>query len=207
MPTQLSRYFRQRIIALWNGGENVFSIVQTLHEEGRITIHTTVRRWIFRWEQNRGLEDDCCGGQPSIIMAEIAKYMEQRLEDDNETTSAELQRLIARKFGADISSASICRHLQVSLQWAVVRTRYGPMISAVKQKRMEFAQMCLDNNDNFDNVIWTDESSVQLKRHCQTMRVKIGRERTFKPATKHALNVHVWGGISKWGATHICIFD
>ena len=207
MPTQLSRYFQQRIIALWDGGENVSSIVQTLREEGRITNRSTVRHWIFRWEQDRGLEDDCRGGRPSKITAEIAEYMEQRLEDDNETTSAELQRLIARKFGADISSASICRHLQVSLQWAVVRTRYGPMISAVKQKRMEFAQMCLDNNDNFDNVIWTDESSVQLKRHCQTMRVKIGRERTFKPAAKHALKVHVWGGISKRGATHIRIFD
>ena len=69
------------------------------------------------------------------------------------------------------------------------------MISAVNQQnRMEFAQMCLDNHDNFDNVIWTDESFVQLKRHCQTMRVKIGRE------------IHVWGGISKRGATHICIF-
>ena len=67
--------------------------------------------------------------------------------------------------------------------------------------------MCLDNHDNFGNVIWTDESSVQLKRHCQIVRVKIGRERTFKPAAKHALKVHVWGGISKRRATHICIFD
>ena len=37
------------------------------------------------------------------------------------------------------------------------------MISTVnQQKRMEYAQMCLDNHDNFDNVIWTDESSVAL---------------------------------------------
>ena len=152
MPTQLSRYFRERIIALWNGGENVSSIVRTLHREGRITTRTTVHRWIFRWEQDRGLEDDCRGERPSKITAEIAEYMEQRLEDDGETTSVELQRLIARKFGADISSASIRRHLRVSLQWAVVRTRYGPMISAVnQQKRMEFTQMCLDNHDNFDN--------------------------------------------------------
>ena len=76
-----------------------------------------------------------------------------------------------------------------------------------KQKRMQFAKMCLDNHDNFDNVIWTDESSVQLKRHCQTMRVKMGNEVTFKPVTKHALKVYVWAGISKRGATNICVFD
>lgn len=134
--------------------------------------------------------------------------MEHRLEDDDETMSVELQWMIARKFGVDLSSAAIRRHLRVSLEWTVVRTRYGPMISTVnKQKRMEFAKMCLDNRDNFENVIWTDESSVQLNRHCQTMRVKIGRERNFKPAAKHALKVHVWAWISRRGATHICVFD
>ena len=66
-----------------------------------------------------------------------------------------------------------------------------------KQKRLEFAKICWENHDDLDNVIWTDESSVQLKRHCQTMRVKIGRETNFKPVAKHALNVHVWAGISR----------
>lgn len=36
--------------------------------------------------------------------------------------------------------------------------------------------MCLENQDSFDNIVWTDKSSVQLKRHCQTMRVKISKE-------------------------------
>ena len=76
-------------------------------------------------------------------MAEIAEYMEQWLEDDDETTLVELQ-LITRNIGADIPSATIRSHLRVSLQWAVVRTRYGTMISAAnQQKRVEFAQCAL----------------------------------------------------------------
>ena len=67
--------------------------------------------------------------------------------------------------------------------------------------------MCLDTEDSFENVIWTDESSVQLTCHCQTMRVKIGKERVLKPAAKNAVKVHVWAGISKRGATNICVFD
>ena len=59
----------------------------------------------------------------------------------------------------------------------------------------------------FDNVIWADESSAQLTRHSQAMRVKVGRDRILKPAPKHALKVHVWAGISKRGATNICVFD
>ena len=34
-----------------------------------------------------------------------------------------------------------------------------------KAKRMEFAQRCLTAKDSFDDVIWTDESSVQLVKH------------------------------------------
>ena len=67
--------------------------------------------------------------------------------------------------------------------------------------------MCIETNDTFANVIWTDESSIQLRRHCQTIRVKIGRERTLKPQAKYMLKVHVWAGISMKGATNICIFD
>ena len=208
MPAKLSRYYRERIIALWNGGANVSAIVRTLRDEGRVTTRATIRRWIFRWEQDRGLNDDFRRGRPSKFTIEISEYMERRLEDDDETTSVELQRLIAREFGVMISSAAIRRHLRESLQWVVVKTRCGPMISdANKQKRLEFAKMCLENQDNFDNIIWTDESSVQLKRHCQTMRVKVGREVPFKPVAKHALKVHVWAGISKRGATNICIFE
>ena len=115
---------------------------------------------------------------------------------------------MTRKFAIESSPPTIRRYLRTSLQWTVVRTRFGPMISEKNQsKRVEFARMCIDTNDDFENIIWTDESSVQLIRHSQTMRVKDGRERQLKPQAKHTLKVHVWAGISKRGATKICIFD
>ena len=66
-------------------------------------------------------------------------------------------------------------------------------------------KMCIDTNDEFENVIWTDESSVQLKRHGQTMCVK--KEKQLKSQAKHMLKLHVWAGISTRRATKICIFD
>ena len=84
----------------------------------------------------------------------------------------------------------------------VVRMKTGPMISDKnKIKRMEFAK------DSFDDVIWTDESSVQLVRHTRTVRVKVGKEQQYKTVAKHAVKVHMWAGISKRRATKICIFD
>ena len=89
-----------------------------------------------------------------------------------------------------------------------MRTRFGPMISDNnKTKRVDFARMCLETNNDFSNVIWTDESSVQLRQHSQTMRVKVWKEKTLKPQAKHTIKVHVWAGISMRGANTMCIFD
>ena len=55
MPTKLLRYYRERIIALWNRGANVPVIVRMLHEAGRNTTGAAVHRRIFCWEQDRPL--------------------------------------------------------------------------------------------------------------------------------------------------------
>ena len=208
MPTHLSAFYRQRIVSLWTQGHNISSIVGILRAEGRETTRATVRKWIFRWEKRSGLEDKARCGRPSKITRAIAEYLNQQLEDDDELSSIELQRIVARKFAVELSPPTIRRYLRTTLEWTVVRTRFGPMISEKnKMKRVEFARMCIDTNDDFNNVIWTDESSVQLRRHSQTMRVKIGKEIKLKPQAKHTLKVHVWAGISMRGATKICIFD
>ena len=89
-----------------------------------------------------------------------------------------------------------------------MRTRLVLMIfEQNKFKQHDFAKTCIESGDMFNNVICTGESVVQLIRHCRTIRVKVGKERTFNSALKHALKVHVWAGISKGGATHICVLD
>ena len=166
MPSHLSSYLRERIVALWEEGKKVSEIVTTLESEGKRTSRATVQRWVFRWRTNRGLRDRHRSGRLLKITVEIS--------------SVELQRLISRKFSINISAPTIRRHIRMHLKWVVLRTRFGPMISDKnKVKRSTFAQMCLDTEDSFDNVIWTDESSVQLTRHSQMMRVKMGKERVL----------------------------
>ena len=53
-------------------------------------------------------------------------------------------------------------------------------------------------------MIWSDESSIQLDTH---QRYCCRKEREApKPRPKYPTKVHVWAGISKKGATGICIF-
>lgn len=85
-------------------------------------------------------------------------------------------------------------------------TRYCQLIRETnKPKRLQWAH---DNiNDNFHDVIWTDESSVVMEQFKKrSYRKKIFTPKR-KPKPKHPLKVHVWAGISRRGKTHVCIFN
>ena len=195
-------------MTLAEGGNNISKIASIMESEGRKVSRATVRKWVYRWKMNQGLQDKHRTGRKGKITIDIATFIEEKLKEDDEIASTELNRFIARNFLVEISASTIRRYIRKKLEWVSVRTRFGPMISEQnKVKRHEFAKMCIETKDTFDNVVWTDESSVQLTRHTQTMRVKVGKERVLKPKAKHAVKVHVWAGISKRGATRICVFD
>ena len=79
---------------------------------------------------------------PTKVTAEIAAFIGSKLEEDDEITSGELQRLVGRFFSTEIIAPTIRHYIRMTLEWEVVRTRFGPMISdRNKVKRHEFARM------------------------------------------------------------------
>ena len=61
--------------------------------------------------------------------------------------------------------------------------------------------------DTFDDVIWSDEASVQFECHQRHSFRKKDQPPTLKPRVKHPVKVHVWAGISERGATQVCILE
>ena len=59
----------------------------------------------------------------------------------------------------------------------------------------------------FEDVIWSDETSVQMESHRRFHCYKRGSKPRYKPRPKHPTKVHVWSGISFRGATGVCVFD
>lgn len=78
---------------------------------------------------------------------------------------------------------------------------------ANKVKRLEYAQRVIDTGDMFHNVIFSDECSISLEQFRRTCYRKVGEPAKRKPRPKHPLKLHVWAGISRHGATNICIFE
>ena len=76
-----------------------------------------------------------------------------------------------------------------------------------KRKRLMWCEGQLLNKDDFSNVIFTDESSVQLEQHSKICFRKCLQPRNLKQRPKHPVKIHIWGGISVHGATRIIMFS
>ncbi len=82
------------------------------------------------------------------------------MKDDDETTAKELKKTFE---GIEVSTTTILKG-RTNLEWTFRGAAYCQMIrDANKQKRLYWA---LDKTDRkFADVIWTDETSVQLESH------------------------------------------
>ena len=73
-------------------------------------------------------------------------------------------------------------------------------LDANKVKRLKWAQ---ENKDmDFDDVIYTDESTVQIETHYRTCCYKRGQKPCYKPMPKHPAKAHVWAGITHHLLSH-----
>ena len=64
--------------------------------------------------------------------------------------------------------------------------------------------------DNFDDCIFTDECTIELrkesyKRWFKKLPLQVERGKIGKP--KHNVKVHIWAGISRRGKTNLIIFQ
>ena len=136
------------------------------------------------------------------------RCIDDTMTHDDELTASSLKGILNNEFGAEnvkYGTRTIAR-LRNELGWTFTTARYCQAIrDPNKEKRLAWCKQCLDENECFENVIFTDESTFQLesyRRKC--FQKKTPRKLKYKH--KHPPKIHVWGGISKQGATHLVMF-
>ena len=65
----------------------------------------------------------------------------------------------------------------------------------------------LEEEEQFRDVIFTDECAVQLECHQRKSFRQKNAPRKLKYRHKHPPKIHVWGGFSKKGATCLVMFS
>jgi len=201
---RLSMYTRERLRRCLLEGRSIAATLRVLDSEGVSTCRQTVWR-IRRHIRISGTAQPLPkSGRPTKLTAEVLQMIDDAMERDDETTGTELV-VTLKNAGITASRTTILKGRH-QLGWTTRGAAYCQMIRAVnREKRFRWAMENL--NADFTNVIWTDETTVQLETHRRFCCRKRGQKPRYKPRPKHPVKVHVWAGISSRGATRVCIFE
>ena len=105
------------------------------------------------------------GSAPPVkVTAEISDMVEAQMRLDDETTAVQLHKLLKDK-GYDLSLRTVLR-CRTALGWTFCGSAYCQLIrDANKRQHFDWAQSCLSEQNDFADVIWTDECSDQVESH------------------------------------------
>ena len=199
-----SDYVKQRILFYRRLGKSYGDISLFLSEEGHKASKLGVYKFLKRYQETGTLSRRPGSGQASKISAKAKHMIDQQMTKDDESTGMELQKILA-KDGIVVSARTALRWRN-QLGWTSKGTSYCQMIrDANKEKRLAWARE--HKGLNFEDVVYTDETTVQIEAHRRTCCYKKGQKPRYKPKPKHPVKVHVWAGISHRGRTNLCIFE
>ena len=199
---------KARIIRLRSNGKGATEIVRILAEDDIKISRWSIIRFLRRYQERQSLENASKSGRPSQgVTIELMNFIDTEMERNDELTSPELARRILLRFGLQFSQEKV-RRLRRKLGWVQTGTKYCQLIREPNRvKRLEFSEKCLRDNEQFDNVIFTDECSVLLENHSKLSFHRKWEQPKLKGKPKHPVKVHVWAGISKRGPTELMVFE
>ena len=173
-----STYKRQRILALASEGLKAPAIAKNLQKENLQCSRVGVHKFLVKYQETGSIARRVGSGRQTKVTAEIKQIVEEQMRKDDETTAYQLHRLLTEK-GYSISLRTVLR-CRTKLGWTFRGSAYCQLIrDANKAKRLEWAREHKD--DSFDDVIWTDECTVQMESHRRFTCRKLGEAPRPKP--------------------------
>jgi len=177
----LSVYAKQRAIFLHAQGMKAPKIAKLLKDEGIKTTRVAVHYFLERYKTTGTIRRREGSSRPSKITNEVKIIVEAQMQKDDETTAHQLHKLLLES-GHRMSISTVLR-CRIQLGWTFRGSAYCQLIRAAnKTKRLAWAQQYLcEANHGFKDVIWTDESSIQMETHKRFCYRKNGQAPKSKP--------------------------
>ena len=187
-----SLYKRQRIIFYHNQGYKAPTIERLLRAEGFAASRRGISKFIAKYRETGSIGRQTGSGRPLKITAEVKEIVEEQMQTDDETSAHQLHRLLKSR-GHNISLCTILR-CRTALGWTFRGSSYCQLIRHVnKQKRLDWAERHTDLA--FNDVVWTDECTVQLESHRRFCCRKRGQPAKNKPRYTECVAVVFIAGI------------
>ena len=208
MGKHLPEWVKLRIVHLRRSGVSPTEIVRLIQQDDGISVtRKSVYNVFEKWEKHKTVKDLRPQPKPREgVTEELLDYIDSQMASNDELSAKSLQGMIAAEFNEHFSVSKV-KDLRRKLGWVAEKTRYCQMVREANQlKRKEFAQKCLETNEEFDDVIWTDECNVQLDWNGVLTFHRWWEPCPQKGKPKHPFKVSVWAAISKRGASELAVF-
>ena len=161
-----SDYTKQRIVFYYQQGLKAPSIASRLSEEGITASRVGIFKFLKSYCSSASIARRPGSGRNSKITDEVKKAVEEKMREDDETMAMQLHQLLTT-CGYAISKRTVLR-CRSALGWTFRGSSYCQLIrNCNKEKRLEWALRYQNEvaGCGFENVVWSDESSIQLETH------------------------------------------
>ena len=175
-------YIKLRILHHHFKGTKPYTIARALEEEGITVSRFGVHKFIKLYTETGSIERKPGSGRLTKITTRVKELVEAQMEKDDETTAYQLHQMLVES-GIEISLMTILR-CRTTLGWTFRGSAYCQLIRQEnKVKRLEWCRRY--KNEDFKDVIWTDESTIQLENHRRFCCRKVGQAPKPKPRYVH----------------------
>ena len=197
------------MVELYEANVTVTNICRTLQSEGRKITRPSVYYIIKKWKENKTIADKPRPiREAKDVTTEMLDFIDNTMKNDDGVSAPKLTIEFNRKFDGVNFSVSKVKRLRKKLGWLASKTKYCQLIREVnKLKRLAYAKLCLERNDTFDDVLWTDECIIQMEQNRKISYRRWWEPERLKPKAKHPYKVCVWGCITKFGAAPLVVFS
>lgn len=160
-----SEYTKQRIVYHYKRNLKPSEIVKALESEEIKASRSGIWRFLKRYKTTGTTARKKGSGRSRIISDNEKQIIEQTMQKDDETTIAEL--VDSLKESGHVFSKSTVLRCRKQLGWTSRGSAYCQLIRENnKKKRLLWARKhAKEAEKGFKNVVFTDETSVQLESH------------------------------------------
>lgn len=205
---ELSEAFRKKIVDAYESGKGF----QKISKEYKIS-HSTVRKIVYKWRTFKTTANMPRSGRPSKFTPRADRKMLKEVSKNPKMSSRDLQQALAT-VDVKVHASTIRKRLhKFNLHGRCARRK--PLLSKKNMKaRLKFARVNVDKDQDFwNNVLWTDESKIELFGHQNRGHVwrkpnTAFQEKNLIPTVKHGGgSVMVWGCFATAGPGQLTIIE
>ena len=189
------------VTSLWNAGVRD---AKTLHELTSVPLFT-IYDYLKKLKMGCSLDPLPRSGRPKTLTPKKRRHLGQLISQNKYSTCSDLKNTLNQLHpNLNVSSRTVLNELH-NLKYCCTIPKTIPFLTTIhKQNCVEWAIRHQDQN--WKQVIFSDETTFQMFQNTQKVFYKIGTQPSQKPMVKHLYKVHVWDAFSAKDSIGLLLF-